>query len=57
MKDDSILIDVGLSYDGLYVTVDNNTFWIDQEDFTDGQVLKELLNFLGYKNVEFSECF
>ena len=57
MKDKSTAIDIGLACDGLYVTVDDSTFYLDQEDFTDGQVLKELLNFLGYEDVGFSECF
>lgn len=50
-------IDIGLACDGLYVTIDEKTFFLDQENFTDGEVLSELLTHLGHSNISFSECF
>lgn len=50
-------IDIGLACDGLYVTIDEKRFFLDQEDFTDGKVLLELLTHLGHSDISFSECF
>lgn len=50
-------IDIGIACDGLYVTVGDKTFYLDQETFTDGKALKEIIEELGYTNISFSECF
>lgn len=45
---------IGQCYDGFIITIGENRWYFDQEDQV-GEKLKEVFNFLGYKNVEIEE--